>query len=803
MPALSGIRVIEFGSGVPASYCGKLLAGMGADVIKVEPPEGDQLRTVGPFPGDAPHPEKSGLFLHLNTTKRSFVLEGSDAAARERYLAWADVAIYSGRPADLEAAGIDLAAIRDRFTHLVVANTSTFGLTGPYAGYLGGELIAYALGGYALLTGAPDRQPLKSYGHLVEYQAGAHAALGIVAALHAREVTGRGQLIDVSSMEAATFMLGAVEQSAYFYGRISRRNGTRLLGFPPEQPYPSTIRPCRDGYVHCHSNNRHRDLLGALIPNPRLLDEDIIATPMGLADDIDAVMDEWLIGRDRDEIVAAAQELRLPFTEVMAPGEVLTIEHHKLRGSFVDLQHPEAGSVLQPGFPFRMTGSPSVVRRAPLLGEHNAEALVLPGAPPRTPQQPPEGYKPLNGVRVLDFTNAVAGPIAGFILADLGADVIKVEGPAGRPRKAPHTAPLAEGGEDLPWNRIMNYNELNHGKRGVSLDVAKPEGRDLFLRLVEHADVVVQNFSPRVMFNLGIDYETLRAVNPRIVMLSIPAFGLDGPYRDRIAYGPGVDAMSGLAHLSGYADGPPMKPGNFFCDQQSGVLGALAVQAALWQRRTTGEGQHIELAMIEGEFQVLADAYLDYQWNGRERMRCGNDHPELAPHDTYQCEGEDAWVAIAVENDEQWQALCAVMGRDDLAADERFAHQPVRHANRELLRAEIEAWTATRSHYEAQEALQAAGVPAAAALNCLEILSDPHVVARHGFEYPHVPNVGPAPYPRVAFTLDETPVPIAKAAPGFGEDNHAVFGDLLGLPPAELARLEELGITPRIPAEHH
>ncbi len=518
----------------------------------------------------------------------------------------------------------------------------------------------------------PDRQPLKSYGHLVEYQAGAHAALGILAALHAREVTGRGQLVDASAMEAATFMLGAVEQSAYFYGRVSRRNGTRLLGFPPEQPYPSTIRPCRDGYVHCHSNNRHRDLLGALIPNSRLLDDDIVATPMGYADDIDAMMDEWLIERDRDEIVAAAQELRLPFTEVMSPGEVLTVEHHKLRGSFVDLQHPVAGSVLQPGFPFRMTGSPPVLRPAPLLGEHSADALTLPAAPTRAPQQAPAGYRPLNGVRVLDFTNAVAGPIAGFILADLGADVIKVEGPAGRPRKAPHTAPLAEGGEDLPWNRIMNYNELNHGKRGVSLDVAKAEGRDLFLGLVEQSDVVVQNFSPRVMFNLGIDYETLRAVNPRIVMLSIPAFGLDGPYRDRIAYGPGVDAMSGLAHLSGYADGPPMKPGNFFCDQQSGVLGALAVQAALWQRRTTGEGQHIELAMIEGEFQVLADAYIDYQWNGRERMRCGNDHPQWAPHDTYRCQGEDAWVAIAVENDEQWQALCAVIGRDDLAADERF-----------------------------------------------------------------------------------------------------------------------------------
>jgi crotonobetainyl-CoA:carnitine CoA-transferase CaiB-like acyl-CoA transferase len=188
---------------------------------------------------------------------------------------------------------------------------------------------------------------------------------------------------------------------------------------------------------------------------------------------------------------------------------------------------------------------------------------------------------------------------------------------------------------------------------------------------------------------------------------------MDGPYRDRVSYGPGIDAMSGLAHLTGYADGPPMKPGNFFCDQQAGTLAAFGTLAALRHRDRTGEGQHVELAMIEGELQLLADAYLDYEWNRRERMRCGNDHPRWAPHDAYRCAGDDAWVAIAVENDAQWQALCGLIGRGDLAADPRFALEGDRHGNRAALRPLIEAWTSERTHYELQQVLQAAGVPRA------------------------------------------------------------------------------------------
>jgi crotonobetainyl-CoA:carnitine CoA-transferase CaiB-like acyl-CoA transferase len=770
--------VLELAEGVSGPYCGKLLAGLGADVIKLESESGDRSRSDGPFPGDQPDRERSGLFLHLNSGKRS-----ASTAELERLLPSADVVILDRRPSQLTAAGIDLTNWRERFPRLVIASVTTFGLEGPYADYLGGELIAYSLGGYAMLTGSADREPLKAYGNLVEYQAGAQSALGVVAALLARDVTGDGQLVDTAAMQAATFLLGGVEQSAHFYGRIARRNGTRLLGFPPEHSYPSTIRPCADGYVHAHSNNRYLDLLGALIPNPRLADPELLATMMGHADEIDAIMDEWLADKTREDVVRRAQELRLPFTEVREPGEVMAEAHHRERGSFVTIEHPGAGPLLQPGAPFRMSVTPWEAQPAPTLHQHSgAEWLATAEAQPQTSRT---GPKPLSGVRVIDFTNAVAGPIASFILADLGAEVIKVEAPTSRPKVAAGTAPALDGADAPSYNRMMTFNELNHGKRSFALDVATPAGKQLFLELAAKSDVVVQNFAPRVMGNLGIDYEALRAVNPRIILASMPAFGLSGPFRDRISYGPGIDAMSGLSHLTGYTDGPPMKPGNFFCDQQAGVLTAFAVCSALRHTERTGEGQHIELAMIEGEFQVLGDAYIDYAMNGRERRRTGNDHPRMEPHGMFRCKGEDAWVAVAVENDRQWRSLATLCGRGDLAAD-NFAER--RRHPAEIHRA-IEEWTLRRTHLEAQALMQAAGVPAAAVLNAAELLADPHVQAYAGFEYVETPGVGPTPYPRVAFRLSGTPVPVSGPAPAFGEGNSYVLGEVLGRPAAEVEAL--------------
>jgi crotonobetainyl-CoA:carnitine CoA-transferase CaiB-like acyl-CoA transferase len=799
--ALDGVVVVEMATGVSGPYCGKLLALLGAEVVKIEPPGGDPSRQKGPFPADTPDPERSGLFLHLNTGKRSLVLDVADPvqrAERDALIEAADVLLLSHRPSQLTAAGLNPADHQRRCPSLVVVDVTLCGLSGPYAEYRGSEIVAYAISGYMSLTGAAEREPIKAYGHLVEYQAGTHAALGTLAALAARDRDGLGQLVDVSTVQAGTFLLGTVQQRAHFYGEVVKRNGTRLLGFPPQHSYPSTIRPCADGYVHCHSNNRHRDMLGALIPHPRLLAPDLLAEMMGHADEIDAIMDDWLKDRRRAEVVELAQELRLPFTEVLTPGEAMSDRHNVARGSFITVDHPGARKVTQPGPPFRMSATPLRLEPAPGLGQDAGyrppgRASTLPAAA-EAPDQ-----RSLAGIRVIDFTVAVAGPIATSLLADLGAEVIKVEAPNGRPLHAAGVSPAGPGGEIPTYDRIMAFNELNHGKRGISLDVGQPDGRDLFARLVAASDVIVQNFAPRVMSNLGIDYEALRAIRPGLIMASMPAFGLDGPYRDRLSYGPGIDAMSGLSHLTGYPDGPPMKPGNFLCDQNAGVLAAVAVVAALRHRGRTGEGQHIELAMIEGELQLLGDAYIDFAMNGRNRQRCGNDHPAMAPHGLFPCRGEDSWIAIAIEDDEQWHALCATIGEPAAASDPRFATAGRRKANNELVVKMIGRWSCSQDAVRAEKLLQHAGVSAGAVRTTADLLDSAHLQATRAFHMVEAWADRPAPYVRAAYTLSRTAVHDVSSAPRFAEANRYVFQHLLGVDDATLSDLETRQIVTATP----
>ncbi len=409
--------------------------------------------------------------------------------------------------------------------------------------------------------------------------------------------------------------------------------------------------------------------------------------------------------------------------------------------------------------------------------------------------------KPLEGIRVLDFTTAVAGPIAGFILGDMGAEVIKIEAPNGRHMQAPADRPPIEGAPDRPWNRLGLMNELNRSKLGFVVDVACAEGRDLFRLLAAQCDIVIENFAPRVMANLGIDYPDLAELKPDIILVSMPAFGKSGPYRARVSYGPGIDAMSGLSHLTGYAGGPPSKPGNFYCDQNAGLLAAFAALSALWHKRRTGEGQHVELAMIEGEMQLVSEALMDYSLNGRVQSRMGNRHPTMAPHGVYPCEGEDRWVAIACRDDDDFAELCETIGRPGLAADARYHDVVSRKRNEDALDAEIAAWTRTLGHRRVQELLQDAGVPAGAALDVAEMFDDPQMRARGLFEVVHHPELGDSPHTRVAWKLRGTPAPVTVPAPRFGQDNDYVLRDLLGFGDDDIAALRANGVVADEPVE--
>ena len=798
--ALDGIRVLDLTQG-SFNYAGRLLAGLGAEVIKVEPPEGDPVRAMPPFPGDEPNPETSARHLHLNAGKKSVVLDLDSEEGREslrRLVATADALIEShevGYLGQRDLAYDDLVEVKP---DLVMASVSHFGQDGPYAEYAGAEIVDVALGGYLKLTGDPDREPVKPYDDLVLTHASLHAAAALMVGLMHRDATGAGDYFDVAAIDAAMFLLGGVAQIYEFDPTIPVRRGARLMFSNPKYTYPSTIRPCKDGYVHAHSNNRYADLLAVMMPNMGI--EELLDAPMGNADEIDERMDAWMADKDKFEVVRIAQELRLPFTEVLTPEEILNDPHLEAREFLVELGHPEASDLRQPGGPLKMSATPWRNERAPLLGEHNDQVLgALDDTKPAVRTRSGDASrKPLAGVRVLELSTAVAGPIAGCVLADMGAEVIKIEPPAARTPAQSKVPPPVEGAPDHPYNRTPHFNELHRGKRHASIDLSTAEGRELFLKLVPTADVVLENFSPRVLGNLGIDYDDLRAVKPDIILTSMPAFGKSGPYMLRSSYGPGVDAMSGMSHLTGYPDRGPGKPAQFYLDQNAGLTAALTTMAALRHRDRTGEGQYIELSMLEGELQLVAPALLDVTMNGRVPSRIGNQHAWHAPQGVYRCVGDDEWIAVAAETDEQWRALAAAIGGGELASDERYASEAGRRVRQGELDALIEAWTADRDHIDAMRELQAAGVPAAAVLNVAEVHADPQFLHRETLTWTDHPEVGRFPHTRTAWRSRLGHHGVSGPAPVFG-DGHARVAELAGLEAGAVDELVASGVMAEEP----
>ncbi len=415
---------------------------------------------------------------------------------------------------------------------------------------------------------------------------------------------------------------------------------------------------------------------------------------------------------------------------------------------------------------------------------------------------------PLEGVRVLDLSQVFSGPYCTRILGDLGAEVIKVEatrrpdperGPI-KPAPGSGLYPDNNPGPD-PYNRSGRFVEYNRNKYGITLDLGTPEGLHLFLELVKISDVVIENFSVGVMERLGLGYEALRAIQPDIIMLSMPAFGSTGPEASYVAFGPQQEALSGIVSITGYQEDRPLSTWVYYPDPTVALFAVSAVLAALMHRQATGQGQHIELPQREALCYALPELVLEYQMTGRKPRPRGNSHPAYAPHGCYRCQGEDLWVAISVTNDREWVALCQAMGRPDLTLDPRFRTAPERVRNREALDRIVEDWTQKHSHYEAMELLQAAGVPAGAVLTMADMLEDPHYKER-GFFVP-VDYTGVGIHLSLGFPwrFSKTPASVRLPSPGLGEHNRYILGKLLGLSEAQVRELEEKGIIGSVPRD--
>jgi crotonobetainyl-CoA:carnitine CoA-transferase CaiB-like acyl-CoA transferase len=790
--ALAGIRIIDLSQSVPGAYATRLLAGFGAEVIKIEPRGGDPIRHVPPFWRDEPHVEGGALHLHLNAGKHSLTLDidgDEDRETLRRLIATADAVLEDRAPGTLEALGLGYAALSAARPDLVMVAVTPFGQTGPFAAWKASELISYAAGGYAHITGLPDREPIKAYGHVVEYHAGLHTSVALLAAVWRARRAGIGEFVDVSVQDAVAYVVDQVPERWRRQGVELQRAGTTNAGSERSAKVFSELLPCKDGYVHAHSpmGPAHFRGIEKMLDEPRWLTPEFAASMPAGMDVIDGYLRDYLKERTREELFRAGQAVNAPWTPVLRVDEVLTDPQHEARGFFTDVDHPHVGRVRVPGYAYVARDTPWETRPAPLLGQDNARlpellAAERPSMPAVAAPSTGERPRPLAGIRILDLTAGVVGPVGGEALADLGAEIIHIDQPA---RVAEQRRLFAHSSSGA------TFNPHHHDKQHLSLDLQQPDGLEVFKQLVQISDVVWENFRPRVMPKFGIECPVLQEVNPRAIHVSLPAFGSTGPYRDLISMGPGVDACSGLSDLTGYEDGPPLKPGNFYADYMNGLLASHCVLVGLFAREQTGRGQHIEAAMREAETHVIGEALLDYTLNGRVQQRRGNAHAVMAPHNVYPTAGDDQWVAIAVSSDEEWRALVGLLGEPEWARAERFATAAGRLAARAEIDGQIAAWTAGHEHRALAARLQDAGVPAAPVLQPHELPEDPQLTHRRF--YREIPGTD-ARTISGAWRFAGTPVSIATPPPEFGEHNDLVLRGLLGLDDALIRSLEERDI---------
>ena len=406
---------------------------------------------------------------------------------------------------------------------------------------------------------------------------------------------------------------------------------------------------------------------------------------------------------------------------------------------------------------------------------------------------------PLDGVRILDLTMGWAGPLGTLLFADLGAEVIKIEGPGRmdwwRGGSVSQPNPDMSDLELKMWERSPVFSGVNRNKLELVVDMKRPEGKALFERLVTVSDAVVESFSPRVLTSWNLGYDRLRELNERIILMSLPAVGSDGPWSHYVGYASTTEATAGLPALCGYEGAGPILQTPSIADPLAGLNGAVALALALYDRDVTGLGQRVEVAHLEAAVPLIGEAFMDYVLNERIRERHGNGDPTVAPNGCFPCQGDDRWVVVCVDTDEEWSRLCGVIGDPALVADTRFRTRDGRVRHVSEVEAAVARWTSQRTPREAMEPLQRAGVTAAAVNNEADLLDDPQVVATEGFAQIEREFVGTHPYPNITVKLSETPGEIRRPAPLFGEDNGYVLRDVLGLDEAEIEGLYADGVV--------
>ncbi len=789
---LSGLRIVELGQGVPAAATTRWLADLGAEVIKVEPPTGDPTRRRGPFPDAGRGPEQSGLFLGLNAGKRSIVLDletPTGTAELASLLERSHGLVHNIAPSIAESLGLDGVALRARYPHLVATSLTPFGASGPYRDYAAEELTSTNAAGWCWLSpGAlteTERPPLKTFGHQADFHGALAAATATLAALYRARQTGDGEAIDLSIREAVAASLEIGFIGYTYMGVIATRHGVRGLN-------PWHIFDCQDGKIFLATIEADQwERLVEFMGNPEWAGLEIFSDFPARARNADALqtfVQEWVASWKVDELFHEGQRRRICFAPVLDIAGVAQEPHLAARDFFKTVETPGMGPVRLPGHPANW-GATEVRPRgpSPALGE----LTQLPAGDRIAARPDVTPSRPLEGIRVADFSWVWAGPFGAMQLAHLGAEVIKFESPT-RSDIGRRLAVFRRD-QEPGLNRSGYFNQWNQGKKSVELNLSHPEAADLVKRIVSKCDVVIENFATGVMDRLGIGWEALREVNPRLVFASISGYGSSGPYADYMGYGPAMGPLSGLSHATGYVGGGPRETGISVGDPVAGMTAAMAICGGLVERDRTGVGRFLDISLWEATTATALEAWLPHAIRGEEPERMGNRDPEMAPHGLYPTLGDDAWISIACPSDAAWQELAHAMG-PNVVSDPRFATQNGRKTNEAALDRLVADWTASQDRWELTTRLQTRGVAAFPSLTPQDLANDPHLEARGFLERLEHPEVGAMTHAGIPWRLTSGPNGVVRPAPLLGQHTDAVLEELLGLSPNQITDLRAQGL---------
>jgi crotonobetainyl-CoA:carnitine CoA-transferase CaiB-like acyl-CoA transferase len=765
---LSGYRVIECASNIAGPYCGKLFADGGAEVIKVEAPGGDPLRRRAVH-GEELAGRDGALFRFLNAGKSSWIGQPGDKAVDE-LLANADILVEDFVPAQF-----DIDDLRRRFPALVIVSITPYGRRSSWADRPANDFLVQAESGTLAVRGDPDRPPFQVGGRLTEYIAGTYAGVGAIAAAREAKKSGCGQWLDCASIESTNITFSVFTDLA---ASISNAD----VSAPPRRlrEYPS-IEPTIDGWVGFNTNTAQMwESLLLMIGRSDLIGDPAWAVFNRAArgEETTAMVRAFTTTRTTAEIVEEAARLRIPVAPVGDGQSVLEHPHFRERDFYV--RAPD-GDFIHPLPPYMINGERARPRGpAPHPGEHSGPL----GRPASAPSRPPLPT-PLEGLRVVDATAWWAGPSATQLLACLGAEVIHVESIS----RMDGARTYAGGSLDGPWyERSSLWNGANANKLDVTLALDRPEGLDAFKQLVASADVVVENYSPRVFENFGLTWECIHDLNPRTIFVRMPAFGTTGPWRDYVGFAQTMEQLSGMAWLTGYPDGEPRIPLGP-CDPNAGTHAMFGLLVAIVRRDLCGEGSCVEATMAEAALNAAAEQPIVYSAYGITMVRSGNRSPDAAPQGLYRCSDPgEKWLALSVETDQQWEALCRVDGVAAWASRPELDTREGRRRHHDRLDADLSEWAKQRRLADALALLLAAGVPAGE-------VRDPRVMRHHplleerGYfvELDH-PVVGRQPVPCPPFRPADARGWLRSSAPLLGQDNWTILRSI-GMADADIQHL--------------